>query len=186
MKIGREGLLAYIQLLEAAFRDRDRVATFEWKPQEIKQKHYEFSQHYTHFQVLPPDSDWNSSALQNALSLGLSPQMNNYLTNSDMLEGLPTLIMGCQEGGNQIRCKGTYSCALLHRLTCGNWVDVDSNVDSSDCRSRCIGQSIAKDLRLVARQLYQMGVTLPWTRKLPCCYIRQQNAEQVVPNRGGT
>jgi len=40
------------------------------------------------------------------------------------------------------------------------WMMV-SHVDSSDCRCRCIGKIIAKDLRLVASRLYQTGVARP-------------------------
>jgi len=42
-------LPAFIQLLEAAFGDRDRVATAERKMHEIKQKNHEFSQYYAEF-----------------------------------------------------------------------------------------------------------------------------------------
>jgi hypothetical protein len=49
------------------------------------------------------------------------------------------------------------------------WIMV-ANMDLSDYRCRCIGKIIAKDLRLVASRLYQMGVTRPWTRHVPCRY----------------
>jgi hypothetical protein len=45
-----------------------------------------------------------------------------------------------------------------------------AHVDSSDCRCRCIGKIIAKDLRLVASRLYQMGVMWPWICHVPCRY----------------
>ena len=71
-----------------------------------------------------------------------------------------------------VSCKGTYACAWLRRLTCGDWVDMVANVDSSDCRCRCVGKIIARDLRLVASRLYNTGVTRPWTRHVqPCRYM---------------
>ena len=69
-------------------------------------------------------------------------------------------------------CKGKYTCARLRRLTCGDWVDMVSNVDSSDCRCRCIGKIIVRNLRLMASRLYTTWVTHPWTRHVqPCRYI---------------
>jgi len=44
-EIGPDDLPAFKQLLEAAFRDPDQVATTEWNMREIKQKTREFS-HY--------------------------------------------------------------------------------------------------------------------------------------------
>jgi len=52
------------------------------------------------------------------------------------------------------------------------WIMV-AHVDSSDCRCRCIGKIIARDLRLVASRLYHTGVTQPWTRHVPCHYSQQ-------------
>jgi len=48
------------------------------------------------------------------------------------------------------------------------WIMV-AHVDSSDCRCRCIGKIIARDLRLVASRLYKTGVTRPWTRHVQRC-----------------
>jgi hypothetical protein len=56
-------LTAFIQLLEAAFGDPDRVATAERNIREIKQKNREFSQYYAEFQVIAADLDWNPAAL---------------------------------------------------------------------------------------------------------------------------
>jgi len=53
--IGLEDLPAFIQLLEAAFGDPDRVANAERKMREIKQKNREFSQYYSEFQVIAAD-----------------------------------------------------------------------------------------------------------------------------------
>jgi hypothetical protein len=61
--IGLEGLTAFIQFLDAAFGDPDRVATAERNMREIKQKNGEFSQYYGEFQVIAADLDWNPSAL---------------------------------------------------------------------------------------------------------------------------
>jgi len=43
---------------------------------EIEQKNHEFSQDYAEVQVIAADLDWNSSALWNALRMGLSKEMN--------------------------------------------------------------------------------------------------------------
>jgi len=101
--IGLEDLPALIQLLEAAFGDPDRVATAERKMREIKQKNREFSQYYAEFQVIAADLDWNPSALRNALRMGLSEEMKDSFTYSDMPEELPAFVTVCQKRDNQIR-----------------------------------------------------------------------------------
>jgi hypothetical protein len=101
--IGLEDLPAFIQLLEAAFGDPDRVATAERKMREIKQKNREFSQYYAEFQVIAADLDWNPSALRNALRMGLSEEMKDSFTYSDMPEELPAFVTVCQKRDNQIR-----------------------------------------------------------------------------------
>jgi len=101
--IGLEDLPALIQLLEAAFVDPDQVATAERKLREIKQKNGEFSQYYAEFQVIAADLDWNPSALRNALRMGLSDEMKDSFTYSDMPEELPVFITVCQKRDNQIR-----------------------------------------------------------------------------------
>jgi hypothetical protein len=65
-EVGLEDLPAFIQLLETAFGDPDRVATAERNMKEIKQKNREFSQYYAEFQVIATDLDWNPLALRNA------------------------------------------------------------------------------------------------------------------------
>jgi len=101
--IGLEDLPALIQLLEAAFGDPDRIATAERKIREIKQKNHEFSQYYAEFQVIAADLDWNPSALRNALRIGLSEEMKDSFTYSDMPEELPAFVTVCQKRDNQIR-----------------------------------------------------------------------------------
>jgi len=101
--IGLEDLPAFIQLLEAAFGDPDRVGTAERKMREIKQKNREFSQYYAEFQVIAADLDWNPSALRNALRMGLSEEMKDSFTYSDMPEELPAFVTVCQKRDNQIR-----------------------------------------------------------------------------------
>jgi len=100
---GLEDLPAFIQLLEAAVGDPDRVATAERKMREIKQKNREFSQYYAEFQVIAADLDWNPSALRNALKMGLSEEMKDSFTYSDMPEELPAFVTVCQKWDNQIR-----------------------------------------------------------------------------------
>jgi len=101
--IGLNDLPALIQLLEAAFGDPDRIATAERKIREIKQKNREFSQYYAEFQVIAADLDWNPLALRNALRIGLSEEMKDSFTYSDMPEELPAFVTVCQKRDNQIR-----------------------------------------------------------------------------------
>jgi len=102
-EIGLEDLPAVKQLLEAAFGDPDRVATAERKMREIKQMNREFSQYYAEIQVIAADLGWNPSALRNALWMGLSEEMKDSFTYSDMPEELPACVAVCQKRDNQIR-----------------------------------------------------------------------------------
>jgi len=70
---------------------------------EIKRKNREFSQYYAEFQVIAADLDWNPSALRNALRMGLSEEMKDSFTYSDMPEELPAFVTVCQKRDNQIR-----------------------------------------------------------------------------------
>jgi len=70
---------------------------------EIKHKNREFSQYYAEFQVIAADLDWIHSALQNVLRMGLSEEMKNSFTYSDMPEELPAFVMVCPKRDNQIR-----------------------------------------------------------------------------------
>jgi len=101
--IGLEDPPAFIQLLEAAFGDPDRVATAEQKMRDIKQKNRKFSQYSAQCQVIAADLDWNQSALRNALRMGLSEEMKASFTYSDMPEKLPAFVTVCQKRDNQIR-----------------------------------------------------------------------------------
>jgi len=98
-----EDIPACIQLLEATFGDPDRVATAERKMREIKHMKREFSQDYAEFHVIAADLDWNPSALRNALRMGLSEEMKDSFTYSDMPEELPAFVTDCQKRNNQIR-----------------------------------------------------------------------------------
>jgi len=62
------------------------VATAEKKMREIKQKNCEFHQYYAEFLVIAADLEWNPSALRNALRMGLSEEMKNLFTYSDIPE----------------------------------------------------------------------------------------------------
>jgi hypothetical protein len=101
--IGLEDLPAFIPLLEAAFGDPDGVATAERKMRAIKQKNREFSQYYAEFQVIAADLEWNPSALRNALRMGLSEEMKDSFTYSDMPEELPVFVTVSQKRDIQIR-----------------------------------------------------------------------------------
>jgi len=102
-EIGLEDIPAFIQLLEAAFGDPDRVATAEPKMREIKQTNHKFSQYYAEFQVITADLDWNPLPIRNALPVGLSEEMKDSFTYSDMPEELPAFVMVCRKRDNQIR-----------------------------------------------------------------------------------
>jgi hypothetical protein len=101
--IGLEDIAAFIQLLEAAFGDPNRVATAEHNMKEIKQKNPEFSLYYAEFQVIAADLDWNPSALRNALRSGLSNEMKDSFIHTDMPEELPAFVTLCQKRDNKIR-----------------------------------------------------------------------------------
>ena len=111
--IGLEDLTAFIQLLEAAFGDPDRVATAEQEMRDIKQKNRMFSQYYAEFQVIAADLDWNPSALRNALRMGLSEEMKDSFTYSDMPEELPAFVTVCQKRDNQIRQRRAEKAAQI-------------------------------------------------------------------------
>jgi hypothetical protein len=102
-EVGLEDLPAFIQLLEAAFGDPDRVATAERNMREIKQRNREFSLYYAEFQVIAADLDWNPSALRNALRSALSEEMKDSFIHADMPDDLPAFITLCQKRDNQIR-----------------------------------------------------------------------------------
>jgi hypothetical protein len=117
--IGLEDLPVFLRLLEAAFEDPDRVAIAERKMREIKQKNCEFSQYYAEFQVIAADLDWNPSALRNALRMGLSEEMKDSFTYSDMPEELPALVTGCQKQDNRIRQRRAEMAAQNMRIRIG-------------------------------------------------------------------
>jgi hypothetical protein len=98
-----EDLPSFINPLEAAFGDPDRVATAEWKMWEIKPKNREFSQYYAEFQVITADLDWNAPALGNALRMELSEEMQDSFTYSYMPEELPAFVTVYLRWDNQIR-----------------------------------------------------------------------------------
>jgi len=102
-EIRMEDLTAFIQLLEAAFGDPDRVATAERNMREIEQKNGEFSQYYAEFQVIAADLVWNPSALRNALRSGWSEEMKDYFIHIDMPDELPAFVTLCLGQDNQIR-----------------------------------------------------------------------------------
>jgi len=101
--IGLEDLPASIELLEATFGDPNRVATAEQKMREIKQKNCEFPPYYAESQVEAADLNWKPTALRNALSMGLSEQMKDSFTYSDMPEEHPAFMTVSQNQDNQIR-----------------------------------------------------------------------------------
>jgi hypothetical protein len=97
-----EDLQAVIQLLEAALGDPGWVTTAEPNIQEISQKNCEFSQYNGEFQDIAANVDWNPSVLQNALTIGLSEEMKDSFTYSNIPEDLLALVTVCQNQDNQI------------------------------------------------------------------------------------
>jgi hypothetical protein len=69
----------------------------------MKQKTREFSHYNAEFQVITADLKWNPAAVRNALTMGLSEEMKDSFTYSDMLEELPAFVTVCQKRDNQIR-----------------------------------------------------------------------------------
>jgi hypothetical protein len=61
------------------------------------------TEYYVEFQVIAADLDWNPSALRNALTMGLSEEMKDSFTYSDLPEELPIFVMVCQKRDDQIR-----------------------------------------------------------------------------------
>ena len=102
-EIGLEGLPAFIQLLEAAFGDPYQVTAAERKMREIKQKNCEFCQYNAQYKVIAANLDWNPLALWKALQMGLSDEMKDSFTNSDMPEELLTFVTVCQKRNNEIQ-----------------------------------------------------------------------------------
>jgi len=74
-EIGLEDLPVFIKLLEAAFGYPNQVATTERNMREIEQMNREFCQYYAEFQAITADSDWNLSALRNALRMAFSDEI---------------------------------------------------------------------------------------------------------------
>jgi hypothetical protein len=95
-------LPVFIQVLVAAFRDHDQVATAERKMQEMIQKTHEFSQYSGEFPVIATNLDWNPSALRDAIRMQLSEEMTDSFTNSDVTEELPAFITVCEKQDYQI------------------------------------------------------------------------------------
>jgi len=79
------------------------VATTKRLMQEIKQKNRKFPQYFAEFQVIAGDPDWNHSALRNALHMGLSSEMKDFLTYSEMSEEHPAFATVCQNQDDQIQ-----------------------------------------------------------------------------------
>ena len=73
---------------------------------EIKQKIHKFSQCYAEFQVIAADLDWNALAIRKVLRMGLSEEIQDSFTYSDMCEELPAFVTVCQKRDNQIRQRG--------------------------------------------------------------------------------
>jgi len=111
-EIGLEDLPAFIQHLEGAFGDPDRVATAQRRMREIKQQNRESSQSDVEFEVIAADLDWNPSALRNALRMWLSKDQKYSFTYSDMPEELPAFVSVCQIRDNQIRQRRAEKAAL--------------------------------------------------------------------------
>lgn len=68
-------------------------------------------------------------------------------------------------------CKAKYRCMKFCTIRNGNCEDTIAYQDSSQYLCSCIDQILAKDLRLLASQLYAAGVTQTSTCHMrQCCY----------------
>jgi len=90
-----------IQLFEAAVGDPDLVATAERKMLEIEHKNRKFSQYVAGFRVIAADLDWNPSVLENVLRIGLTEEMVDSSTYSDIPQELPAFVTVCPKRDNQ-------------------------------------------------------------------------------------
>jgi len=70
---------------------------------EIEQKNHELSQIHPELPVIAADLDLNTPGVRNALRMGLSEEMKDSFTYSDMPEELPAFVTVCQERDDQIR-----------------------------------------------------------------------------------
>jgi len=105
--IGPEDLAAFIQVLEEAVGDTKRIATTERMIPVIEQQNCVFSQYYGKFQVIVANLDCNPSASWIAIQMGLSKEMKDSFTYSNMPGNLPAFVTDCQKQVNQIgqRCE---------------------------------------------------------------------------------
>ena len=62
----------------------------------------EFSQYHAEFEVIAADLDWNPWALRIASWMGLSEEMKDSFTYTDMPEVLPPCVTVCHKRDNQI------------------------------------------------------------------------------------
>jgi len=69
---------------------------------EIELTNPKFPPYYSEFPVFAVDLDWNPMALWNALRMGLSKELKNSFTYSDIPEELPVFLMVCQKRDNQM------------------------------------------------------------------------------------
>jgi len=102
--IGLEDLRAFIQLMDSAFGDPDRVATAARKMVEITHKNAVSSRYYAEFHVITADVVWNPSALRNASErMGLSEEIHDFFMYDDFPDELPPVLSVFKKRYNQIR-----------------------------------------------------------------------------------
>ena len=100
--IGLQDRPAFVPLSEEAFGYHNQVINAERKMREIEEYNRAFSQYYAEFRVITANLDCNRFALQNALRMGLSEEMRNSFTYSDMPKEFPAVVMVCQKRDNLI------------------------------------------------------------------------------------
>jgi hypothetical protein len=79
------------------------VATAKRSKLDIKELNREFYDYYAAFEVIAAKLDWNSSAVRNAIRMGLTGEMKDSYTYSDVPEELPAFLTVCQKRDEQIR-----------------------------------------------------------------------------------
>jgi hypothetical protein len=102
-EIGLDELPAFIQLLEAAFGDSNRVATTEYMMHGVQKLNPAFCHYYARFQVITADRNWNPFTLQSAHCILLFEKMMDSLTYSDIREDLSSFVMVHQKHDNHIQ-----------------------------------------------------------------------------------
>jgi hypothetical protein len=84
--VNLENFEAFVTSLDEAYGDPDRVNTAERTLAKLRRGNRDFVTHYTEFQCLIADLDWNDAATRAALHRGLSEELKDILGTQDLPE----------------------------------------------------------------------------------------------------